>query len=107
MIDVNFLDDTNVLENLKVYSPYKLDFYLIAFSELFNNYLNIDYEMLGFENKLVSETVVGLDQDYYSYLIRMTELLKEENEKHPAGSKDRMSVKLVEALLYFIIRDFK
>ena len=49
--------------------------------------------MLGFTNNLVSETVVELDHYYYSFLIRITELLKEENEKHPAGSKDRMSVK--------------
>jgi len=155
MIDVNFLDDTSVLENLKIYSPHKLDFYLIriiekgsgvlyknhipykfkersiiisspddllyvnydkalkigiyliAFSESFIKYLNIDGEMLGFANKLVSQSVVELDQDNFSYLIRITELLKEENEKNPGGSKDRMSAKLVEALLYFIVRDFK
>jgi len=155
MIDVNFLDDTNVLENLRVYSPHKLDFYLIrivekgsgvlyknhipfhfkeksiiisspgdlvyvnynsdqnieiyliAFTESFIDYLNVDSEMLGFANKMVSDTVVELDEGNFSYLIRFTELLKEENDKNPGGSKDRMSAKLVEALLYFILRDFK
>ncbi|MCG8308265.1 MAG: helix-turn-helix domain-containing protein [Cytophagales bacterium] len=152
---MNFLDDTSVLENLKVYSPHKLDFYLIriikkgsgvlyknhipyqfkersiiisspndilyvnydkalkieiyliAFSESFIKYLNIDREMLGFANKLVSQSVVELDQENFSYLIRITELLKEENDKNPGGVKDRMPAKLVETLLYFLLRDFK
>ena len=155
MLDVNFLDDINILDNLKVYSPHKLDFYLIriikkgsgvlyknhvpyqfkdgsiiisspddvlyvnydkalnigiyliAFSESFIKYLNIDTEMLGFANKLLSQSVVELDQDNFSYLIRITELLKEENDKNPGGLKDRMSAKLVEVVLYFILRDFK
>ena len=88
-------------------SEQKFEIYIIAFSESFIDYLNIDSEMLGFANKFLSETVMELDQPNFSFLTRITELLKEENDRNPGGSKDRLPAKLVESLLYFLLRDFK
>jgi AraC-like DNA-binding protein len=155
MIDVNFLDDNQILENLKVYSPHKLDIYLIrvvkkgsgvlyknhipfhfkersiiisspgdvvyvdynsdqnieiyliAFTASFIDYLNVDSEMLGFANKLMSEALLEFDKEKFSYLIDLTKLTQQENQKNPGGTADRMLAKLVEALLYFIVREFK
>ena len=80
---------------------------IIAFSESFVNYLNIEAEMIGFVEKLNSETHLTFDKENFSYLTRLADLIEEENMKNPGGTKDKMIAKLVETFLYFIVREYK
>lgn len=96
--DILFVDYDNELD---------FEIYLIAFSDAFLDYLSIDSEMLDFTSSIFSDEILKFEGKDFSTIMKLTELIAEENSLNPGGVKDRMLAKLVESLLYFLVRDIR